>query len=84
MKSFFLIGLMYKLYLLNDNIHTFDEVNSMLKRTFAYPSLHAQSIIEIVHVMGECVIKSSDTIEDLQHIQEVILKEGFKLKIEKL
>ena len=75
---------MYKLYLLNDNIHTFDEVYSMLKRTFAYPSLHAQSIIEIVHTMGECVIKISDTIEDLQHIQEVILKEGFKLKIETL
>lgn len=75
---------MYKLYLLNDDIHTFGEVNSMLKRTFAYPSLHSDSIIEITHTTGRCVIKSSDDFDDLKRIQEVLLNEGFKVEISTL
>ena len=78
------MDLMYKLYLLNDDIHTFGEVHSMLKRTFAYPSLHSDSIIEIAHTTGRCVIKSSDDFDDLKRIQEVLLKEGFKVEISTL
>jgi len=74
----------YKLYLLNDDIHTFDEVRSMLKRQFAYPNLHSDSIIEITERVGRCQIKSSDDVEELEHLQQVLLKEGFKVEIKKV
>ena len=75
---------MYILYLLNDNIHTFGEVNSMLKRTFAYPTLQSDSIIEITDRVGRCVIKSSDDFDDLKRIEELLLNEGFKVEIKTL
>jgi len=74
----------YKLYLLNDDIHTFDDVRFMLKRHFAYPNLQSDSIVEITDRVGRCQIKSSDDVEELEILQEVLLKEGFKVEIKRV
>jgi hypothetical protein len=78
------MDLTYKLYLLNDDIHTFDDVRFMLKRQFAYPNLQSDSIAEITNRMGRCQIKSSDDVAELELLQEILLKEGFKVEIKKV
>jgi len=74
----------YKLYLLNDDIHTFDDVRFMLKRHFAYPNLQSDSIVEITDRVGRCQIKSSDDVEELELLQQILQKEGFKVGIIKV
>lgn len=74
----------YKLYLLNDDIHTFDDVRFMLKRHFAYPNLQSDSIAEITDRVGRCQIKSSDDVEELEILQQMLQKEGFKVEIKKV
>ena len=74
----------YKLYLLNDDIHTFDDVRFMLKRHFAYPNLQSDSIVEITDRVGRCQIKSSDDVEELEILQQMLQKEGFKVEIIKV
>lgn len=73
--------MMYKLYLLNDDIHSFEDVRFMLKRYLAYPNLQADSISTITDQVGRCVIKSDDELEDLELLKEMMLKDGFKVEI---
>jgi hypothetical protein len=56
----------------------------MLKRQFAYPNLQSDSIAEITDRMGRCQIKSSDDVVELELLQEILLKEGFKVEIKKV
>jgi hypothetical protein len=56
----------------------------MLKGQFAYPNLQSDSIAEITDRMGRCQIKSSDDVAELELLQEILLKEGFKVEIKKV
>jgi len=70
-----------RLYLLNDDIHSFNEVVFVLKRYLGYPTLQGASIAEIVHTKGRCEVKSGP-LEDLELLKEMLLKEGFNITIE--
>jgi len=43
---------MAKLYLLDDDIHTFDEVVSVLRKYLSFPMTQGQSVANIVHNNG--------------------------------
>ena len=44
----------------------------------------SDSIAEITDRMGRCQIKSSDDVAELELLQEILLKEGFKVEIKKV
>jgi ATP-dependent Clp protease adapter protein ClpS len=70
-----------KLYLLNDDVHSFDDVVFILRKYFGYSMLHGASIANIVHQSGRCSIKEG-SIADLELYFEGLTKEGFNVKIE--
>lgn len=69
------------LYLLNDSIHTFDEVISTLRKHFGYSLLHGTSIASIVHQNGRCGIKNA-YFEELEPLKESLMHDGFNVTIE--
>jgi ATP-dependent Clp protease adaptor protein ClpS len=71
-----------RLYLLNDDIHTFEEVIYILRKYFGYPILQGASIADIVHQKGKCQIKTGP-LEELELYKEGLIKDGFNVKIEK-
>lgn len=70
-----------RLYLLNDDIHSFEEVVYVLQRYLGYPSLQGASIAELVHRTGKCEIKIGD-FEELELLKEMLLKEGYNVTLE--
>lgn len=70
-----------RLYLLNDNVHSFDEVVYVLKRYLGYSDLHGASIAELVHTFGECEIKIGDFLS-LELLKEMLIKEGYNVRLE--
>ena len=71
-----------KLYLLNDNVHSFDDVVFVLRKYFGYSMLHGASIANIVHQSGKCSIKEGPE-DEIELYFEGLTKEGFNVKIEK-
>jgi ATP-dependent Clp protease adapter protein ClpS len=74
-----------KLFILNDNINSFDNVILSLKKNLNYPYSQCVSIATIVHYAGKCVIKSGDSDNDVNVIQTVfkmLSKDGLTVKIE--
>lgn len=47
-----------RLYLLNDSVHSFDEVVYVLKRYLGYSDLQGTSIADLVHRTGKCEIRT--------------------------
>lgn len=70
-----------RLYLLNDDVHTFEDVIFVLRKYFGYPILQGTSIATIVHQNGKCEIKSGP-LHELELYKEGLLKEGFNVEIE--
>jgi len=70
-----------RLYLLNDDIHSFEEVVYVLQRYLGYPSLQGASIAELVHRTGKCEIKIGE-FSELELLKEMLVKEGYKIKLE--
>lgn len=70
-----------RLYLLNDNVHSFDEVVYVLKRYLGYPTLQGASIADLVHRTGKCEIKIGQ-FEELELLKEMLLKEGYNVRLE--
>jgi ATP-dependent Clp protease adaptor protein ClpS len=70
-----------RLYLLNDNVHSFDEVVHVLQRYLGYPSSQGASIADLVHRKGECEIKIGE-FADLEFLKEMLIKEGYNLRLE--
>ena len=68
------------LYLLNDDVHTFEDVIYILRKYFGYSILHGTSIANIVHQTGQCQIKKG-TISELDPIKEGLLRDGFSVLI---
>jgi len=71
-----------KLFILNDDVNSFEHVTSCIQRYLNYPYLQAVSIADIVHNIGRCEIKDSDDEVVIKEIYEGLVKEGLHLRIE--
>lgn len=72
---------MAKLYLLDDDIHTFDEVVGVLRKYLSFPMTQGQSVANIVHNNGKCDIYTGDIIM-VEDLYELFRKEGFNVEID--
>ena len=72
---------MAKLYLLDDDIHTFDEVVSVLRKYLSFPMTQGQSVANIVNNNGKCDIYTGDIIM-VEDLYELFRKEGFSVEID--
>jgi ATP-dependent Clp protease adapter protein ClpS len=70
-----------RLYLLNDDIHSFEDVVFVLKRYLGYSDLHGASIAELVHRTGKCEIKIGE-FSTLELVKEALVKEGYNVRLE--
>ena len=72
---------MAKLYLLYDDIHTFEDVVAVLRKYFSFPITQGQSIAHIVHNTGKCDIYTGN-IEHIKLLYELLRSEGFNVEID--
>ena len=72
---------MAKLYLLNDNDHTFEDVIRVLRKYLSFPITQGQSVANIVHNNGKCDIYNGE-IEMVENLYELFRSEGFNVKID--
>jgi|TARA_Y100001937_G_scaffold108412_1_gene152078 ATP-dependent Clp protease adapter protein ClpS len=72
---------MAKLYLLNDNHHTFEDVIRVLRKYLSFPITQGQSVANIVHNNGKCDIYNGE-IEMVENLYELFRSEGFNVKID--
>ena len=72
---------MAKLYLLNDNHHTFEDVIRDLRKYLSFPITQGQSVANIVHNNGKCDIYNGE-IEMVENLYELFRSEGFNVKID--
>ena len=49
-----------KLFILNDNVNSFEHVIRCIQRYLNYPYMQAASIASIVHNSGRCLVKESN------------------------
>ena len=71
-----------KLYILNDDINTFEHVVDCIQTYLNYPYMQSVSISHIVNDNGECLVKQTDDEELIQNVYENLVKEGLNLRIE--
>lgn len=71
-----------KLYILNDDVNSFEHVIQTIQRYLNYPYLQATSIAYIVHHSGKCEVKESDDVELIDELYRIMVKQGLNLKIE--
>jgi len=69
------------LYLLNDDIHSFDDVVSMCRKYLSYPLSQGMSIANIVHTTGKSRIYKGDSLV-VSELYEIFKESGFKVKIQ--
>ena len=72
---------MAKLYLLNDNHHTFEDVIRVLRKYLSFPITQGQSVANSVHNNGKCDIYNGE-IEMVENLYELFRSEGFNVKID--
>jgi ATP-dependent Clp protease adaptor protein ClpS len=71
-----------KLFILNDNVNSFEHVINCVQRYLNYPYMQGLSIAHIVHDTGKCLVKESDDEMMIKEIYESLVKEGLNLRIE--
>ena len=72
-----------KLFILNDDVNSFDNVVESIQMYLNYPYMQGVSIAHLVHDTGECLVKTSDDVELMQEIYEGLGKSGLTVKLEK-
>lgn len=72
-----------KLFILNDNVNTFDNVINSIQMYLNYPYMQGLSIAHIVNDVGECLVKESDDTELIEEIYEGLVSSGLNVKLEK-
>jgi len=72
-----------KLFILNDDINSFDHVVECIQRYLNYPYLQGHSIANIIHNNGKCIVKESDDVELMYEISEFLRRDGLIVKLEK-
>jgi ATP-dependent Clp protease adapter protein ClpS len=71
-----------KLFILDDDINTFEHVIDVIQKYLSYPYTQALSIAHIVHNAGKCLVTESD--EDvISYLCEKMEEEGLIIKTEK-
>ena len=70
-----------KLFILDDDVNTFEHVIDVIQRYLNYPYTQALSIANIVHNTGQCVVKESDE-EIILYLLENMRGKGLNLKTE--
>ena len=71
-----------KLYILNDDVNSFDTVIQIVQQYLNYPYLQSASIANIVHNSGQCEVKDSDDEDLIKEVYRNMVKEGLHLRIE--
>jgi len=71
-----------KLYILNDDVNSFEHVIHCIQKYLNYPYMQGASIAHIVNDNGKCLVKESDDEPVIQEIYEGLVKEGLNLRIE--
>ena len=71
-----------KLYILNDDVNSFDNVIRIVQQYLNYPYLQSASIASIVHNSGQCEVKDSDDEHLIKEVYRNMVKEGLHLRIE--
>ena len=71
-----------KLYILNDDVNSVDNVIRIVQQYLNYPYLQSASIASIVHNNGQCEVKDSDDEDLIKEIYMSMVKEGLHLRIE--
>ena len=72
---------MAKLYLLYDDIHTFEDVIRVLRKYLSFPITQGQSVANIVHNNGKCDIYTGG-ITYIEALYELFRSEGFNVEID--
>ena len=71
-----------KLFILNDDVNSFEHVVRCIQRYLNYPYMQGCSIASIVHNSGQCLVKESDDTTMIKGIYKALIKEGLHLRIE--
>ena len=71
-----------KLYILNDDINTFEYVAECVNTHLRYPYLQCVSIVNIISDTGECMVKESADDLLIQNTYDELIKDGLKLRME--
>tara|TARA_B100001057_G_scaffold449169_1_gene490129 strand:- start:1498 stop:1728 length:231 start_codon:yes stop_codon:yes gene_type:complete len=71
-----------KLFILNDDINSFEHVIRCIQRYLNYPYMQGASIASIVHNSGKCLVKESDDEVLITGLYKSMIQEGLKLRIE--
>lgn len=69
-----------KLYLIDDNVNSFNYVYATLMKDLKMLPIQAESCCQIAHNVGKCHIKSGDVL-DLIAIQEKLERKNIKTEI---
>jgi ATP-dependent Clp protease adapter protein ClpS len=71
-----------KLFIVNDDVNSFEHVTKCIQKYLNYPYMQATSIASIIHNSGQCCVKESDDDVFIKGIYMEMLSEGLHLKIE--
>ena len=71
-----------KLYILNDDVNSFEHVIQCIQKYLNYPYMQGVSIAHIVNDSGKCLVKESDDEVRMTEIYENLVKQGLSLRIE--
>tara|TARA_B100001093_G_scaffold238950_1_gene228911 strand:- start:228 stop:449 length:222 start_codon:yes stop_codon:yes gene_type:complete len=71
-----------KLFILNDDVNSFEHVIRCIQRYLNYPYMQACSISDIIHNTGKCLIKESDDEDLIKGLYKELVSEGLHLRIE--
>ena len=72
-----------KLFILNDEVNSFEHVVTIIQKYCNYPLTQGQSIASIVHSNGECCIKESEDAELMLETYKGMMSEGLNLRMDK-
>ena len=71
-----------KLFILNDDVNSFEHVTKVIQKYLNYPYMQGCSIASIVHNSGKCLVKESDDEEFIKQLYKDMIDEGLHLRIE--
>jgi ATP-dependent Clp protease adapter protein ClpS len=71
---------MKKLYLLNDDVNSFEDVVNILRRYLSYPTLQGHSIASIVHQNGSCCVYTGEEVM-VERLFDIFISNGFNVRI---
>jgi len=71
-----------KLFIVNDDVNSFEHVIRCIQKYLNYPYMQACSIANIVHNSGQCEVKESADETLIKNMYRELISEGLHLKIE--